>query len=59
MADHPTEPSPGGGAGVAPGGEPDVGATRWAKLLGLVALALILLSVILHLAYGDLGNHAP
>lgn len=55
MADQPTDRGSGGGAG----GEPDVGAPRWVKLLGVVALALILLFVALHLTYGGLRGHAP
>ena len=55
MVDAPPDPDSDGDAG----GEPDVGAPRWVKLLGVVALALILLFVVLHLTYGGPGGHAP
>ena len=50
MADPPSYPDSDGD---------DTGAPSWVKVFGIVALVLILLFVILHLAGGGLGRHMP
>lgn len=35
------------------------GAPRWVKVFGIIALALLLLFLIVHLSGHGLGNHAP
>lgn len=44
-------------AGLDPGLA--TGTPRWVYVFALIALALILLFVIVHLAGGGLGGHAP
>ena len=53
MADQPPYPDSNGDTGVEPG------TPRWVKVLGLIALALLLLFVILHLTGGGFGGHTP
>ena len=52
MAEPPTYPD-------SDGGDPAAGMPRWVKVLGGIALILILLFVILHLTFGGLRGHAP
>jgi hypothetical protein len=47
----------GDSAGVGPG-QATIGVPRWVKVFGIIALALVLLFVILHLTSGGLGGHA-
>ena len=49
VADPPSSPDSNG----------DTGTPRWVKVFGIVALVLVLLFVILHLAGGGLGRHMP
>lgn len=45
-------------AGTNPGRGPAT-QTRWVKVLGLIAIALVLIFVVIHLAGGGMGNHTP
>ncbi|QDG87101.1 hypothetical protein [Pseudarthrobacter sp. NIBRBAC000502770] len=45
------------GAGVGRG--PVTGPPRWVKVFGIIAIALVLLFVIIHLAGGGMGSHTP
>lgn len=53
MADQSTYPDTGGDTGARPG------TPRWVKVLGLIALVLLLLFVILHLTGGGVVDHTP
>jgi hypothetical protein len=53
-----TDPPPYGESERDAGGDPTTGAPRWVKVFGIVALALALLFVILHLAFGGFGGHS-
>ncbi|HZO32349.1 MAG TPA: hypothetical protein VFH48_40900 [Chloroflexota bacterium] len=37
----------------------DTGTPRWVKVSGLIAVAVVLLFVILHLLGGGIGGHTP
>jgi hypothetical protein len=52
MADPPTYPEAGGDTSDETGGTP-----RWVKVLGIIAVVLVLMFVILHLAFGGFGGH--
>ena len=39
--------------------ESTTGTPRWVKMLGIIAIVLVLLFVILHLAGGGFGGHTP
>ena len=53
MADPPPYP----GSGAVPDEESSAGMPRWVKVLGIVALLVLLLFVILHVAFGGFGGH--
>jgi len=59
MADPPRQPDTGWDSGAGPDEESTGGTPRWVKLLGIIALVLVLLFVILHLAFGGFGGHSP
>ena len=49
----------GGDTGAGPDRESPPGAPRWVKVFGIIALVLVLLFVVTHLAGGGLGSHLP
>ncbi len=55
-AQHRPEDRPGGGAGDSGS---TVGAPRWVKVFGLIALAVAVLVVVLLLVGGGPGKHGP
>ncbi|HEU4407767.1 MAG TPA: hypothetical protein VFS43_21055 [Polyangiaceae bacterium] len=55
MAALPPDPNPDGD----PGAGPDPGPPRWVKGFGLVALALVVLFLVAHLAGGGFAGHEP
>jgi hypothetical protein len=60
MADPPRYPDSTGDTGDDTGRRPDYespSTPRWVKVFGLIALVLILVFVIVHLAGGGLGHH--
>jgi len=59
MADPPASPESGGDTGEDPGTGSTTGTPRWVKVLGFIALVLILLFVILHFTVGGLRDHTP
>jgi hypothetical protein len=63
MADLPPDLETPGGTGAETRTRPDPGSPpstpRWVKALGLAVLALVLAFVVLHLAGGGFGGHAP
>ena len=59
MADSPPYPDSNGDTGVEPDRRSTNSTPRWVKVFGIIALVLILLFVILHLAGGGLGGHIP
>ncbi|WP_426998463.1 hypothetical protein [Pseudarthrobacter sp. N5] len=63
MADLPpdrdTKDSPHPDTGARRRRGPLAGAPRWVKVFGIIAVVLVLLFVISHLAGGGMGGHAP
>jgi hypothetical protein len=59
MADPTSYPNTGGDSGAGRDGESTAGMPRWVKVLAIIALAVLLLFVILHLAFGGFGHHTP
>ncbi len=60
MADAPAEPDSKGGTDVAPSpGSSEESTPRWVYVFGIIAIVLVLLFVILHLAGGGLVGHTP
>lgn len=53
MADPPPYPD----SGAGPDEESSAGMPRWVKVLGIIALAIVLLFVILHLTFGGFRSH--
>lgn len=47
------------GTGVRRGRGPVTGAPRWVKVFGIIAIVLVLIFVISHLAGGGKGSHTP
>lgn len=45
--------------GVRRGQGPATGMPRWVKVFGIIAIVLVLLVVINHLAGGGMGGHTP
>lgn len=48
-----------GGTGVEPGGGSTTNTPRWAKVFGIIVIALVVVFVVLHLTGHSLGGHAP
>ena len=61
MADVPPNPNSdiGGNARMRPDRRSPPGIPRWVKASALIAIALVVLFVIMHLAGGGFGHHAP
>ncbi|MET3140570.1 UNVERIFIED_ORG: hypothetical protein ABIB13_000262 [Arthrobacter sp. UYEF2] len=55
--DHRTTQNP--NAGTNPGRGPATKTPRWVKVFGLIAVALVLIFIVSHLAGGGMGNHTP
>lgn len=53
MADAPQPPEAAGAKEAGPA------MPRWVKIFALIALSLLVLFVIVHLAGGGMGNHLP
>lgn len=48
---------PSDGTGTGPGRGPATGAPRWVKIFGLIAAALVVLFIVLHLTGNGFGGH--
>lgn len=63
MADLPPDSDTSDGSnpdtGVRRHRGPVAGAPRWVKVFGIIAVVLVLLFVISHLAGGGIGGHTP
>ncbi|MBA3498668.1 MAG: hypothetical protein M3Q93_13310 [Gemmatimonadota bacterium] len=57
MADVPPEPND--RTSVTPGRGSTTSTPRWVWVFGVIAIVLVLLFVIQHLAGGGLGGHTP
>lgn len=53
MADAPQPPEVSGAKETGPA------TPRWVKIFALIALALLVLFVVVHLSGGGMGNHLP
>jgi hypothetical protein len=59
MADPPPDPDSSGDTGGEPDGGSTTGTPRWVYVSGIIAIVLVLLFVVMHLAGGGLGGHTP
>jgi hypothetical protein len=57
MADQPRDLDSDSRTRGGPDREPTVGMPRWVKVFGVIAIVVVLVGVILHLAGGGLGGH--
>lgn len=57
MADSPSDSD--GDTGVRRGRGSTAGTPRWVKLFVIIAIVLVLVFVVIHLAGGGMGGHTP
>ena len=57
MPDRPLNPESEDDTNAGQDNESTAGMPHWVKVLGIVALIVLLLFVILHLAFGGFGGH--
>lgn len=59
MADLPPYPASDDDTEMETGRESPTSTPRWVKVLGLIAIILVLLFITLHLTFGGLKDHRP